>query len=111
MLSFREISLGELEELEDIASRIETEEDKNVEDIEAKYKVKYATGMCEFLAKRFPKEFEEAFGKGPEAIEKCRKALEVAGDVYFDKWDDNYPEGVLSKARATLLLLKEKRRY
>ena len=100
----------DLDELQKVADSLETPEDKRVEDIEAKYKVKYAMGVCNFLRDRFPEEFKQAFGEGPEAMDNCVKTFEVAGDVYFDKWDTNYAEGTLARARATLLMLAEKRR-
>lgn len=106
-LVLREVDFDELQKA---ADALETPEDKRFEDIEAKYKTRYAMGVCNFLRERYPDEFKEAFGEGPEAMDNCVRTFEVAGDVYFDKWDKDYVAGVLARARATMLMLAQKRR-
>ena len=106
-LVFREVDFDELQKA---ADALETPEDKKFEDIEAKYKTKYAIGVCNFIKERYPDEFKQYFGEGPEAMQNCIKTFEVAGDVYFDKWDKDYIGGVIARAKATMLMLAEKRR-
>ena len=96
----------DLELLEREAEAIETPEDKRVEDIEARYKTKLAYGLCDFLFKRFPEEAKEMFG----SKEECIKKVKVAGDVWFDKWDDNYLPGIASRVEGTLEWLRSARR-
>ena len=106
-LVVREIDFDELQKA---ADALEDEKDKRFEDVEARYKTSYAAGICRFLRDRYPDEFREAFGEGEQGMEHCIKTFEVAGDVYFDKWNDKYVEGVLAKARATMLMLAQRRR-
>ncbi len=106
-LIVREIDFDELKKA---ADALETEKDKKFEDIEAKYKTRYAFGVCNFLRQRYPEEFKEAFGEGEEGMKNCLNTFETAADVYFDEWDTNYVEGVLARARATMLMLAQKRK-
>lgn len=109
-LSFREYSLEELDELDKVAERLEDEKDKRFEDIEEKYETNYAVGICNFLREKFPDEFKEAFGDGEEGFKRCVKVFRTSADVWFDKWNDKYASGLLSKARAVMLRLAEERR-
>ena len=105
-LVLREIDFDELQKA---ADALEDEKDKRFEDIEAKYKTKYAFGVCNFLRQRYPDEFKEAFGEGEQGMENCLKTFETAGDVYFDNWNDKYAEGMIARARATMLMLAQRR--
>lgn len=96
----------DLEYLERVAEEIETSEDKRVEDIEERYKTRLAYGLCDFLFRRFPDEAEKAFG----SKEDCIRKLKVVGDVWFDKWDDNYLAGIASKVEGTLEWLRTRAR-
>ena len=67
-----------------------------VESIEETYKAKMAVRVCSFLQANFPDVFRVNF----RDLADCVYKVSAGADVGFDKWKQNYPQGVAAWATA-----------
>ena len=116
------ISEAELQRLLEKAEELETKRDKLFSDIESKYYTRTSHGVCEFIREKalmmkkrgmtddpLYKQIVEKFGdpEDPQFVERCARTLAPLYAVAFDKWDDNYFGGIISKAEGVIRMLKE----
>jgi len=69
---------------------------EQVESIEEEYKAKMAMRVCNFLQQNFPDVFRIHF----RDLADCVYKVSAGADVGFDKWKQNYPQGVAAWATA-----------
>jgi hypothetical protein len=62
-----------------------------VEQIEEKYKLRYALGVCTALREADPKGFEETFGAGEAGLRNCALKASAYADRNFDMWKIKWP--------------------
>jgi len=68
-----------------------------VEAIEEDYKAKMALRVCNFLQANFPDVFRVHF----RDLGDCVYKVSAGADIGFDKWKQNYPQGIAAWALAS----------